>query len=135
MKIIDVYEAGSSPSGEVVRLNLTKEDGSREWLELSPLHVGKLVSALLFASGVAAKNRHPATKLLGDPLELSSLIELTGWAATSSPGLPFVAVRMSIAPDVHIDFRAPTEWVQAMKEQLDRAALLAGSSDKPSAAH
>lgn len=135
MKIRDVYEAGSSPDGQTIRLNVTKEDGSRERLELDHTDAGKLMGAVAFAAGVGKSLRQPIVDMLGSGIELSRLIDPEFFSVTSAPGLDFFVLRLALAPETFLDFRISLTQAAPMKAEIDRAALLARSSDRPAGVH
>lgn len=135
MKIIDVHESGSSLDGQTIRLNLTKQNGSHEWLELDHTTVGKLMAALTFAAGIGKTFRKPVNDMLGNGLELSNLIDPEFFSMTSEPGLDFLVLRLALTPDTFLDFRIFLTQAGPMQAELDRVVLLARSSDKSSSVH
>ena len=133
-RIQDAYEVGAINSGQDVVLNLRMEDGSKEWFSIHHTRVGELVAGIVFAAGIAAKER-PNTTPNGNPLpEQSHLIDPTSLGATSFPGATFAVLRLEIGHGVNLDFRIPLSDVETIQESLSRAVSLARSG-KPPVAH
>lgn len=133
-RIRDALDVGAAENGEQVILNLRMEDGSTEWFAVQHSKVGRLVSGIMFASAAAARDRPKATLGGNQMPELSTLIDITGLNASSSPGEDFVVLRMKVGEGVNLDFRIPTEVLPAMQEKL-AAALQVAQSGKPPSAH
>jgi hypothetical protein len=133
-RIHEPLDVGCANAGEDVRMNVQMEDGSTEWFDIHHTKVGRLFAGLVFASGVAARER-PTASPLGSPLpQLSKLIDITSLNATSAPGEDFICLRLEVAPAVNLDFRIPIEALPAMQGKLEAAVSLA-QSGKPSFRH
>ena len=130
-RIQDAYEVGSINGGQDVVLNLRMEDGSKEWVSIHHTRVGEFVAGVMFASGIAARER--PTKTPGGNLlpEQSSVIDIAGFNASAVPGEGFVVLRLLVGQGVNLDFRVPLSQVGAMQEKLSLAVDLARSGKSP----
>ena len=133
-RIRDALDVGSAEEGQQVILNLRMEDGSTEWFAVQHSKVGRLVSGIMFASAAAARER-PSTTPGGNQMhELSTVMDITGLAASAVPGEDFVVLRMIVGEGVNLDFRLQIESLSAIQEQLE-AALQVAQSGKSTLAH
>jgi hypothetical protein len=117
--------------GEQVILNLRMEDGSTEWFAVQHSKAGRLVSGIMFASAAAASERPNATPGGNQMPELSTLMDITGLAASVVPGEHFVVLRMIVGEGVNLDFRMPIESLSAIQDELAAALRLAQSGKSP----
>lgn len=130
-RIQDAYEVGSINGGQDVVLNLRMEDGSKEWVSIHHTRVGEFVAGVMFASGIAARER-PTKTPGGNPMpEQSSVVDVAGFNASAVPGEDFVVLRLLVGQGVNLDFRVPLSQVGAMQEKLSLAVDLARSGKSP----
>jgi hypothetical protein len=109
-------------------MQLQMEDGSTEWLAMHHARVGRLVTSILFASGVAAQDRQQAAGLGKAVDQGTTLVEIVRVNAASAPGADHIALRMVIGEGANLDFRIPLELVPALQEKITQAVALAGSA-------
>jgi hypothetical protein len=132
-RINDAFDVGAVNDGQDIALNIRMEDGSKEWFSIHHTKVGNFVVGIMFASGVATRDR-PKTTPSGNPLpEQSSVIDIEGLNASAIPGENFVVLRLVVGEGVNLDFRVPLSVVPAMQEKLQRALVIAQSGTPPSA--
>lgn len=134
-EILQLLDVGTTEGGENIIFSLQFEkERNIEWFDFHHSKVGKIIQGLMFGASVAKRHR-PTTSALGSPLpELSSIVDISSFNATSAPGENFVVLRISLAEGVPLGFRIPQELVPAMKEKLDQAVAVA-QSGRPSVSH
>jgi hypothetical protein len=133
-RIRDALDVGTAEEGEQVILNLRMEDGSTEWFAVQHSKVGRLVSGIMFASAVAARERPKVTPSGNQMPELSTVIDITGFSASAVPGEDFVVLRMVVGEGVNLDFRLPVLALTTIQGELE-AALRVAQSGKSTFAH
>ncbi len=121
-------QVGTARDGQAVVMQLQMEDGSTEWLAMHHARVGRLVTSILFASGVAAQDRQQAAGLGKAVDQGTTLVEIVRVNAASAPGADHVALRMVIGEGANLDFRIPLELVPALQEKITQAVALAGNA-------
>ena len=132
--IREALDVGSTEDGQHIMLNLRMADGATEWFAVHHPKVGQLVSGIMFASAAAARER-PKVSPGGNQLpELSTVIDITGFAASAVPGQDFVVLRMVVGEGVNLDFRLPASALTAIQEELE-GALRVAQSGKSTLAH
>lgn len=121
-------EVGTARDGQAIMLKLQMEDGSTEWLAMHHGRVGRLVSSILFASGVAAADRQQAADLGKAVDQGTTLVDIVRVNAASAPGADHIALRMVIGEGANLDFRIPLALVPALQERIAEAAAQAGKA-------
>lgn len=120
-------EVGTARDGQAVVMKLQMEDGSAEWMAMHHTRVGRLVSSILFASGVAAADRQQAADL-GKPVDQgTALVDIVRINAASAPGSDHIALRVVIGEGANLDFRIPLDLVPALQERITQAVAVARS--------
>lgn len=119
-------EVGTARDGQAIVMKLQMEDGSAEWMAMHHTRVGRLVSSILFASGVAADDRQQAADLGKAVDQGTTLVEIVRVNAASAPGADHIALRMVIGEGANLDFRIPLELVPALQDKIAQAVALAG---------
>ena len=125
--IRDALDVGTAGEGQQVILNLRMEDGSTEWFAVQHSKVGRLISGIMFASAAAASERPKVTSGGNQMPELSTVIDITGFAASAAPGQDFVVLRMVVGEGVNLDFRLPVSALTTIQEELEGALRVAQS--------
>ena len=121
-------EVGTARDGQAIVMKLQMEDGSAEWMAMHHARVGRFVSSVLFASGVAAADRQQAADL-GKPVDPgTTLVDIVRINAASAPGADHIALRVVIGEGANLDFRIPLSLVPALQEKISQAAALAGGT-------
>ena len=121
-------EVGTALDGQAVVLKLRMEDGSTEWMAMHHGRVGRLVSSVLFASGVAAADRQQAADQ-GRPVDQgTTLVDIVRINAASAPGADHIALRVVVGEGANLDFRIPLELVPALQDKLAQAVAAARGS-------
>ena len=62
-QLLGAQEVGTALDGQAIVMKLQMEDGSAEWLSMHHARVDRLISSILFASGVVAEDRQQAAAL------------------------------------------------------------------------
>lgn len=121
-------EVGTALDGQAIVMKLQMEDGSAEWLSVHHARVGRLISSILFASGVAAEDRQQAAGLGKRVDQGTTLVDIQRINAASAAGADHIALRVVIGEGANLDFRIPLALVPALQEKISEAAALAGST-------
>ena len=122
-RINDPLDVGSAHDGNDVRLNLRMEDGSTEWFDIHHANVPRFVAGVLFAAGVARRER-PSLSPSGNPIpQKNELIQPSGMSLLEAPeGL---VLQVAISPEVNLDFHLPREAAEHIYELLGKLLSVA----------
>ena len=115
-RINDALDIGSANDGDDVRLNLRMADGSTEWFDIHHANIPRFVAGVLFAAGVARRER-PSLTPSGNPMPpKNELIRPFGMSVLEAPeGL---VLQVAISPGVNLDLHLPGEAAKHLHEVL-----------------
>lgn len=133
-RIHDPLDVGCANKGEDVRLNLRMDDGLAEWFDIDHKLVARLVSGILFAAGVAKREREAQMPTGVAAMHANELITPSRMGLAPGPDGSAV-LQVWLSPDVSLDVRLPMEALDGLADAAKKLRETPNPSGTSSAKH